>query len=94
MEAGKCVSYDYDLGSGWKHLAAVKNNNRLELYVNGKLQSASSVLEAKDYNISNTAPFRIGYGEIDYFSGKIKEVRLYNRILNEKEIARFSTLIG
>ena len=94
MEAGKCVSYDYDLGSGWKHLAAVKNNNRLELYVNGKLQSASSVLEAKDYDISNTAPFRIGYGEMDYFSGKIKEVRLYNRILNEKEIARFSTLIG
>ena len=55
---------------------------------------ASSVFDAKDYDISNSAPFKIGYGEMDYFSGKIKEVRLYNRVLTEKEIARFSTLIG
>ena len=90
MEAGKCVSYDYDLGRGWTHLVAVKNSNRLELYVNGKLQARSSVFDAKGFDISNSVPLKIGYGEMDYFSGKIKEVRLYNRALAEKEIARLS----
>ncbi len=91
MEAGKCISYDYDLGPGWKHLVALKNNNRLELYVNGKLQAGSSVFDPKDFDISNSAPLKIGYGEMDYFSGRIKEVRLYNRALSEKEVAGLST---
>jgi hypothetical protein len=42
-------------------------------------------------DISNSAPLKIGYGEMDYFSGKIKEVRLYNRALAEKEIGRLSS---
>src|SRR5690606_31254587 len=37
MEAGKCVSYDRDLGTGWKHLAAVRERGRLKLYIDGKL---------------------------------------------------------
>ena len=31
MEAGKCVSYDRDLGPGWKHLAAVREKGCLKL---------------------------------------------------------------
>jgi hypothetical protein len=35
MEAGKNVTFDDDLGSGWKHLAIVKARGRLKLYIDG-----------------------------------------------------------
>jgi hypothetical protein len=35
-------------------------------------------------------PLRIGFGEADYFSGRIREVRLYGRALPPKEIARLA----
>ena len=41
IEVGKCISYDYDLGSGWKHIAAVKEGGRLKLYINGELSERS-----------------------------------------------------
>jgi hypothetical protein len=31
---------------------------------------------------------RIGFGEVDYFSGKIREVRLYGRALVAADITR------
>src|SRR5262245_34204139 len=42
MEAGKCVSYDEDLGPGWKHLAAVRERGRLRLYVDRTLVASST----------------------------------------------------
>lgn len=88
MEAGKNVSYDDDLGSGWKHLTAVKDGDKLTLYVNGRLVAASSHFESAEYDISNNEPLKIGFGEMDYFTGKIREVRLYNRALGAGEIQR------
>lgn len=86
MEAGKCISYDYDLGPGWKYITAVKQGGLLKLYVNGYLEVVSSAFDDDDYDISNEAPLQIGYGEADYFTGNMKEVRLYNRALSEQEI--------
>jgi hypothetical protein len=87
MEAGKNISYDHDLGSGWKHLVAVRDHENLRLYVDGELK-ASERFNSGDYDISNREPLRIGFGEIDYFSGKIREVRVYNRALTDREIPR------
>jgi hypothetical protein len=88
MEAGKNVSYDADLGPGWQHLTAIKDGNRLELYVNGRLDAISSHFEPAVYDISNDKPLKIGFGELNYFTGKIQEVRIYNRALGESEIQR------
>jgi hypothetical protein len=86
MEAGKCVSYDRDIGSGWKHICAVKRNDHLELFVNGKKESVSTIFDPADFSLYNEQPLRIGFGETDYFSGKIREVRLYNLAINDMEI--------
>jgi hypothetical protein len=86
MEAGKCVSYDDDLGPGWKHLAAIRDDGRLKLYVDGKLVAHSSDFNPADYDLSTSQPLRIGFGQTDYFSGKIREVRMYNRALTDAEI--------
>lgn len=90
MEAGKCLSYDDDLGSGWKHLAAVREGDRLKLYLNGRLVTTSTPFRSADYDLSNDQPLRIGFGEMDYFSGNIREVRMYKKALNQAEIDKLS----
>lgn len=87
IEAGKCVSFDRDLGTGWKHLAAVRRNDRLELYIDGRREVVSAPFAAPDYDLSNGEPLKIGLGEQNGFCGKIREVRVYRRSLTEVEIA-------
>jgi Concanavalin A-like lectin/glucanases superfamily len=90
FQAGQCVCYDRDLGAGWKHLAALRRGGRLEIYIDGKLQATSQPFAAGDYDLSTTAPLKIGFGEFDYFSGRIREVRLYHRALSANEIAKLA----
>jgi hypothetical protein len=90
MEAGKCVSYDDDLGSGWRHLTAMREGGRLKLFIDGKLTAQSSSVLA-DYDVSTDQPLRIGFGQIDYFTGKLADVRAYNRALSVCEIQRLAT---
>ena len=86
MEAGKTVSYDDDLNPGWNHIAAVKKSNVLKLYINGELHSVSTSFNPKEYDVSTEESLKIGYGELDYFTGKIQEVRIYNRSLGDSDI--------
>jgi hypothetical protein len=91
MEAGKCASYDDDLGPGWKHIAAVRERGQLKLYVDGKLVARSSSFNPADYDLSTARPLRIGFGQTDYFSGRISQVRIYNRSLNAAAVRKFSS---
>ncbi len=90
MEAGKCVSYDDDLGPGWKHLVAAREQGRLKLYVDGRLVAESAAFAAEEYDLSTERPLRIGFGQTDYFDGKIRDVRLYHRGLTTEELQRLS----
>jgi len=66
----------------------VRRGNRLELYIDGKLEVTSPPFSAPDFDLSNAEPLRIGSGETDCFAGKIREVRIYKRALVPAEIAR------
>ena len=91
MEAGKNVSYDDDLGPGWKHVTAVREGGNLKLYIDGKLVKESSSFDPSDYDVSTDKPLRIGFGQSDYFSGKMRDVRIYNRALNQEEINKLAS---
>jgi hypothetical protein len=91
MEAGKCVSYDTDLGPGWKHLVALRQGGRLKLYVDGKLVARSSSFDEAAYDLSTDQPLRIGLGQTDYFAGRIAEVRIYNRVLSTARIRELAS---
>jgi hypothetical protein len=54
--------------------------------VNGQL-AAAAPCETKTLDVSNHVPLQIGFGQTDYFSGKIRAVRLYNRALSEADVA-------
>lgn len=92
IEAGKCASYDGDLGPGWKHLTAVRAHDRLRLYVDGKLASQSTAFDPAEFDLSVDGPLRIGRGQIDSFAGKIREVSIYNRALSAEEIQTLAAL--
>ena len=86
LTAGRCASYDRDLGPGWKHLTAVRRGGRLELYVGGRLAATSAAFNPADYDLTNYRPLRIGFGEVDFFSGRIQAVRLYGRALSAGDV--------
>jgi hypothetical protein len=86
LEAGKSVTYDHDLPAGWRHLVALRNGDRLELYIDGKRVSQSTTFNASDYTLANNRPLKIGLGQHDYFAGRMREFRIYNRALSENEI--------
>ena len=91
MEAGKCASYDDDLGPGWKHLVAKREGGLLKLFVDGKLVAKSTSFDQATYDVSNDQPLRIGFGQTDYFAGRMADVRVYNRALKDGEIQKLAT---
>lgn len=86
LEAGKSATFDDDLGPGWKHLAAIRRGGQLELYVDGRLAAHSRPFDPADFDVSTDRPLRIGFGQTDYFHGKLRDVRAYNRALSEAEV--------
>ena len=86
MEAGKMASYDDDLGPGWKHLAAVRDGGLLKLYIDGELVAESTAFDPKEYDLSHDSPLRIGFGQTEYFDGRMADVRLYRTALSEAQI--------
>ena len=86
LEAGKSASFDGDLGAGWKHLTAIRQGGELKLFVDGKQVGKSSAFDPAEYDVSTDQPLRLGFGQTEYFDGKMQDVRLYNRALSEGEI--------
>jgi len=85
-EAGKSVSWHKSFPAGWHHVVASKSANTLKLYVDGELVNKTQIPDSLNFNLESTAPINIGFGQYDIFNGKIKDVRLYNRVLKEDEI--------
>jgi len=86
LEAGKCATNDRALAPGWRHVAAVKSAGSLKLYVDGECVATSSPFQPAEYNLANGKPLKIGFGQHDYFNGKMKDLRIYSRALDEAEI--------
>jgi hypothetical protein len=88
MSAGKSVTYDKELPPGWHHLVAMRKGSQLFLYLDGKEVAASDGrLMASAIKLDNTSPLLIGFGPNDYLRGSLRDVRLYQRALEEEEVA-------
>jgi hypothetical protein len=88
--AGGSVMLHRDIGPGWKHLVAVRDQGTLKIYVNGQVK-ASAPIGLRNYDVTNSEPFAIGFGPVDYFSGKLREVRLYNKAISTDEIRQLAS---
>ena len=90
LEAGRCASYGGDIGSGWKHVAAMRRNGQLEVYLDGSLSATSSAFDPSNFDLTNDRPLRIGFGQTDYFHGRIADVRLYRGALTGAEVRQLA----
>lgn len=90
FEAGVNATYDHEFPSGWRHIAAVRDTNRLRLYVDGKQVAESREFDAAEFDISNDRPLQIGFGSHDYFRGKLKDVRIYRSALQADDVRELS----
>jgi len=90
-QAGQVIAYEQDLSARWHHLAAIREAGRLRLYIEGKLVSSSEAFDPADYDLSNNRPLLIGFGAENYFCGELREVRLYDRALDEGRIKNLAS---
>jgi len=91
LKAGEVVTLDRQLPAGWIHLAAVKGEDRLKLYLNGKLVATSEKFDSTAYNLSNKMPLKIGFGPHDYFNGRLSDARFYSGILTDQAVTNLSS---
>jgi len=81
MRAGHVVTLDREMPSGWRHVAAIREDGRLGLFVDGRCVGLSEPGDPADYSLDVDAPLRIGTGQHDYLNGSLRDLRLYNRAL-------------
>ena len=86
IEAGKNVTYDRELVPGWRHVAAARRGNRLELFIDGELAAKSAEFRATDYDLTVARPLKIGFGAHDYFRGRLADIRLYQGALSSQAV--------
>lgn len=86
MSVGANVTHDSELSPGWRHLAVVKQGDRLKLYTDGQLVATSANFDPKQFNIDTDQRLTIGFGANDYFNGRMSDLRIYNRAVSESEI--------
>ena len=94
LEAGKSVTYDQALTPGWHHLVAVRAKARLRLYIDGKRVAESTEFDPADYDLNTNRPLKIGFGQHDYFNGRMKDLRIYRRALSPKDVERVRASAG
>ena len=74
----------------WQHLAFTwRSGEPMKLYINGRLDTPSFIQPAVSGTLSNVDKLVIGRGGKDRrrgWNGLIDDVRLYNKVFNEKEI--------
>lgn len=87
LTAGRCVTYDRELAAGWQHVAAVRDRDRLRLYVNGEQVAESTAFREGECDLSGAMPLMIGSGPGGSLRGRLRDVRLYGRALPEAEVA-------
>ena len=77
---------DYAVDPGWHHVAAMRTDNHLVLWLDGKELARSEFTNPDLCDLSNNEPLRIGFGPNDFFNGSIADLRYYSRALSGEEI--------
>jgi hypothetical protein len=76
------------LDTGWIHLAGTYDGKDVRTYINGQLKK--TVQHPGDPE--SIGKFEVGSFVAPFWKGVIDELRFYNRVLSEEEIALLATL--
>lgn len=90
FESGRMATHDHTLPAGRHHVAAVRDNDTLRLYLNGKQVAQSSSFNAADFDLNTEENLKIGFGSHHYFKGAMSDVRIYRGALSPGEISNLA----
>jgi len=77
----------------WHHVAITYSNGVLKIYFNGALDDSVSSLSPLETKFRSSAALQIGFCPVDNrFVGKLDNIRIYNRVLSDTEIASVYSL--
>lgn len=88
--AGRTAMADRELPSGWHHVAAVRHGGTLQIFIDGQLTAKEEKSSLEEFNLSNHQPLQIGFGQNDYFQGRLADVWLYRRALAADELKQLA----
>ena len=79
----------------WTYVATVLSDTGIRIYINGELVNSSSVPYSPDSNFSDTSGLYIGAynSTMEFFSGNIATLRIYNMALTDDDIMQNFNLI-
>ncbi|MGE0608853.1 MAG: LamG-like jellyroll fold domain-containing protein [Pirellulales bacterium] len=90
IQAGQVVSHERDIGGDWTHIAAIRRGRDLELHINGRPTSVSTLRDGPLFDLTNTAPLWIGFGAQNFFHGQLADLRWYQGALDKAEIEKLA----
>jgi len=74
------------LPNRWCHVTAIKSGQQLRIYVDGELVAKSHLDEQANFDLNCESEMRIGSGMNGPLNGRLSDMRIYNRALNDAEI--------
>jgi len=85
------ITTDYPSADEWHHIVGVYNGSNVEFFID-KFSKGSNTCSG---NVIPLSPLRIGWGyNLEYFQGKIDDVRIYDRAISTSEIEELYHLNG
>lgn len=93
LSVGQNVTYDKALSAGWHNLTVTRTQGGvIKLYVDGKhiATSTNNAIDDEVGDLSTGTPLYVGYGQHDYFNGKMRNLRIYTDVLTDPQIRRLS----
>lgn len=86
MQTGACLTSDRALPPGWRHIAAVRRDRALALYIDGIRAAARVLPDGPAFDRAASTPLRIGAGPGDFFNGWMRNLRIYPQALPDSGI--------
>ncbi len=93
LSIGQNVTYDKALSAGWHNLTVTRGKSHVKLYVDGKHIATSNNNSSVNNDVGdlrNGRPLYVGYGQHDYFNGRMKDLRIYTEVLTNHQIRRLT----
>lgn len=90
LETGACTMSGVPVRAGWRHIAAVKQANFIQVFCDGTPYMTKREFHKEQFSLNNGQPLRIGGGSGDTLHGKLSDVRLYRGALTDAEIGRMA----
>lgn len=87
VSQGRQVSWEHSLSSDWHHVVAVKSQDRLSLWLDGRQVSQSDPFDAAGYDLTSAATWNLGSGPNGPFHGQLRDLHVFQRALSPAEIA-------